>query len=192
LDAHPQAGAAGARLYDPDMTLQPVARSFPHPMNALFGRRSLAARLFPRLPLVRRYLMADAAQSQEPFEVDWNSSAALMVRREVLDRVGAMDPRYFVYWVDADWCFRIRRAGWAVHCVPAAKVVHLENLRTGHRKRPRARMVVDFHMGAYRYYRDNVAKAWWSPMGLLAAAGLFTRAAAILAANALSAVAGRP
>jgi hypothetical protein len=165
------------------MTLQPVARRFPHPLNAFFGRRSLAAKWFPNHPLVRRYLMPEFADSKDPFPVDWNSSAALMVRREMVEAVGAMDPRYFVYWVDADWCFRMRKAGWEVYCVPAAKVVHLENLRTGHRKRPHSRMVIDFHMGAYRFYRDNVAGGWWTPMGLLAAAGLFTRATAIVIAN---------
>ena len=185
LEASPSVGAAGARLYDPDMTLQPVARRFPHPMNAFFGRRSLAAKWFPNHPMVRRYLMSDFAESNDPFAVDWTSSAALMVRREVIGAVGAMDPRYFVYWVDADWCFRMRKAGWEVYCVPATKVVHLENLRTGHRKRPRSRMVIDFHMGAYRFYRDNVAGGWWTPMALLAAVGLFARATAIVTANAL-------
>lgn len=191
LRANPKVGAAGARLYDPDMTLQPVARRFPHPMNALFGRRSLAARWFPNHPLVQRYLMSAFVNESEPFAVDWNSSAALMVRREVLDAVGAMDGRYFVYWVDADWCYRMRQAGWEVFCVPEARVVHLENLRTGHRKRPRARMVIDFHMGAYRFYRDNVVHGWWKPMGLVAAVGLFTRATALIAANLVSERLGR-
>jgi N-acetylglucosaminyl-diphospho-decaprenol L-rhamnosyltransferase len=185
LEANPAVGAAGARLYDPDMTLQPVARRFPHPLNALLGRRSLAAKWFPNHPLVRRYLMPEFSHSTEPFAVDWNSSAALMLRRQVIDEVGAMDPRYFVYWVDADWCFRLQKAGWKVFCVPAAKVLHLENLRVGHRKRPRSRMVIDFHMGAYRFYRDNMARGWWKPTALLAAAGLFTRAAIIVTANAI-------
>jgi len=187
FEKNPRAGAAGARLYDPDMTLQPVARRFPHPMNALFGRRSLAAKWFPNHPLVRRYLMPEFTNRKEPFEVEWNSSAALMLRRAVIDDVGAMNPHYFVYWVDADWCFRGRKADWKVFCVPAATVIHLENLRVGHRKRPRNRMVIDFHMGAYRFYRDNIARGWWSPMGLLAAGGLFSRAAVIVTVNTIHA-----
>ena len=128
--------------------------------------------------------MPEFANSKEPFVVDWNSSAALMLPRKAIDEVGAMNPDYFVYWVDADWCFRMHQAGWKVYCVPEAKVLHLENLRVGHRKRPRSRMVIDFHMGAYRFYRDNMARVWWKPTALLAAAGLFTRAAIIVTANA--------
>lgn len=183
LEANPRAGAAGSRLYDPDMTIQPVARRFPDPFNAIFGRRSIATRLFPNNPMSRRYLMPEFADSTSPFEVDWNSSAALLVRRDVIDSIGAMDPRYFVYWVDADWCFRMKKAGWSVHCVPASKVVHLENLRTGHRPRPRSRMVIDFHLGAYRFYSTNLTAGWWTPMGLLSALALFTRAVVILAGN---------
>src|SRR5262249_47545562 len=79
-------------------------------------------------------------------------------------------------------CFRIRKAKWSIFCVPAAKVVHLENLRSGHRRLPRNRMVIDFHVGAYRFYRTNCV-SWWSPMGLISAVGLFTRAALIVTVN---------
>jgi GT2 family glycosyltransferase len=183
MDANPTTGAAGARLYDPDMTVQPVARRFPHPLNAVFGRRSIATRLFPNARLVRRYLMPEFADSRQPFAADWCSSAALIVRRAVISDVGAMDPNYFVYWVDADWCFRMRKAGWNIFCVPQAKVVHLENLRTGHRPRPRSRMVIDFHRGAYRFYCTHYLRAWWTPMGLLSMCALTARAGCILAIN---------
>jgi GT2 family glycosyltransferase len=183
MDANPAVGAAGARLYDPDMTVQPVARRFPHPLNAVFGRRSIATRLFPNARLVQRYLMSELTDSCQPFAVDWCSSAALIVRRAMIGDVGAMDANYFVYWVDADWCFRMRKAGWNIFCVPQAKVVHLENLRTGHRPRPRSRMVIDFHRGAYRFYHTNYLRAWWTPMGLLSMCALTARAACILAVN---------
>lgn len=186
LESHPKVGAAGARLYDPDMTIQQVARSFPHPLNAIFGRRSILAKWFPNHPLIKRYLMSEYDTAEEPFEIDWNSSAALMLRREVIDDVGAMDPRYFVYWADADWCFRIRKAGWDIFCVPPAKVQHLENLRTGYRPRPKSRMIIDFHMGAYRFYRASSLGAWWSPLALVSAVGLFVRAAWLLAANEIA------
>ena len=183
LQAHPSAGAAGARLYDPDMTVQPVARRFPNPLNAIFGRRSLLTKLFPNSPIVKRYLMSEFTDSIEPFEVDWNSSAAMAIRRAAIDQVGAMDPRYFVYWADADWCCRLRKAKWDIYCVPRSKIVHLENLRAGYRPRPKSRMIVDFHVGAYRFYRNNYLRAWWTPLGLISAAGLIVRAVPLLVTN---------
>lgn len=191
MDTHPSAGAAGARLYDPDMTVQPVARRFPHPMNAIFGRRSLATKLFPNSPIVKRYLMSEFTGSVEPFEVDWNSSAAMAVRRAAIEQVGAMDPRYFVYWADADWCYRLCKANWGIYCVPRSKVVHLENLRTGYRPRSKSRMIVDFHAGAYRFYLNNYLRAWWTPMGLISAAGLILRAVPLLIANEIGRLLGQ-
>ncbi len=185
LEQSPQVGAAGSRLYDLDKTIQPVARRFPTPLNAIFGRRSLITRLFPNNPFSARYLMPEFADSTDPFEVDWNSSAALMVRRAVIDQIGAMSPEYFVYWVDADWCLRMHNAGWKVYCVPASKVMHLENLRTGHRPTARSKMVIDFHKGAYRFYTALHQLKWWHPIAVLTAIALISRTAILLTSNIL-------
>ncbi len=180
FESCPAAGAVGSRIFDPDMTLQKTARRKPSAVNALFGRRSLLTRWFPNNPISKKYLMEDQIGLQQPYEVDWLSTAALMVRREVLDSVGGLDESFFVYWVDADWCARIKKGGWAIYVVPASKIIHDENLRSTNRNRPSTRMVIDFHKGAYRYYRNNHLRFGWSPMALLTAAGLLLRASLLL------------
>lgn len=47
-----------------------------------------------------------------------------MVRREAIEEVGLLDERFFIYCEEIDWCMRIKRAGWAVFCVPEARIVH--------------------------------------------------------------------
>jgi GT2 family glycosyltransferase len=138
-------------------------------------------RWFPDNAISRRYLMDDSLDSSTPREVDWLSTAALMVPREVVTTVGGLDEGFFVYWVDADWCARIRRAGWKVLEIPSAQVIHDENLKRGRRSKRSARMVIDFHRGAYRYYRRNHATAPLSPMAAIAFAGLTIRAASLIA-----------
>jgi len=187
LRDHPDAGAVGSRLYNPDQTPQRTARRTPGAMNAIFGRRSIVTKLFPNNRISRRYLMADQLDATKPFEVGWVSTAALMVRRDVLNTAGALDEDFFVYWVDADWCARIRRAGWAIYCEPRSAVIHDENLAgRGRRSRRRPRMVVDFHRGAYLYYRKNHAPGRFHPMAAVALCGLSLRAGAILAMDRLS------
>lgn len=183
MDSHPSVGAAGSRLFNPDMTIQQTARRFPSAWNAIFGRRSLLTRWFPNNPLARRYLMPEKEGSEQPFRVDWMSAAALIVRREAIEQVGAMDPDFFVYWVDADWCYRINEGGWQIYCVPASRIIHDENLRSGRRDRRRTRMIIDFHKAAYRFYRKHYLKSGWSPKGLLAAAALGARAGVLLLAD---------
>lgn len=178
LDAHPRAAIAAPRLLYPDLTDQGTARSFPTATAALFGRRSLMTKLFPQNPWSRRYLSGRAHTDASPFEIDWVSGAAMMVRREAIDRVGPLDEGFFMHWEDADWCHRMKDAGLSVHCVPAARIVHHEG---GSRRGWPPRQLRAFHKGAYRYYAKHHAKHWWNPLRYIAAAGLSLRAAALIA-----------
>ena len=177
------AGACGSALIYPDGSPQQTARRFPHPLNGLFGRRSLLTRWFPGNPISRRYLMTDLDPHDAPFEVDWLSTACMMVRREVFERVGGYDEGFFVYWSDTDWCRRIKDAGWSIHSLPGSRVIHNENIKARHRKGRRVRSVVDFHRGAYRYFRKHHVRSQFSPLNLLAIVGLTGRAGLLLAAD---------
>lgn len=60
----------------------------------------------------------------KPTEVDFVIGAALMVRREVIDKVGLMDENLFFYNDDLDWCIRIRKAGYKIYLLPQIEIVH--------------------------------------------------------------------
>ncbi len=60
----------------------------------------------------------------KPCEVDFVSGCALLVRRSVLEQVGLLDERFFAYYEEAEWCVRVRRAGYHIVHVPRAKVWH--------------------------------------------------------------------
>ncbi len=66
----------------------------------------------------------DRNQFRTPHRVDWISGCGIMVRREVIEQVGMLDPRYFYYWEETEWCLRARRGGWLVVHVPQAKIWH--------------------------------------------------------------------
>jgi GT2 family glycosyltransferase len=66
----------------------------------------------------------DEGQFDELAEVDWLSGCALLVSREAIRRVGMLDPAFFAYHEDVDWCYRGRQAGLGVLLVPGAKVWH--------------------------------------------------------------------
>lgn len=181
-DANPEVGAVGSKLLNPDMTPQKTARRFPSALNAVFGRRSFITSWWPGNPVSRRYLMEERLESDtDPYEVDWVSTAALLVTRKVIDEVGGLDEAFFVYWTDADWCARIRKGGYAIQCVPASKIIHDENLKGKRRTRRSTKMMIDFHRGAFIYYRRHRASSPYSPMALAALAGLSLRAATLIA-----------
>jgi GT2 family glycosyltransferase len=63
--------------------------------------------------------------TKEPLEVGWVSAACLCVRRKVIQEIGELDERFPLYFEDADWCKRMRAAGWKVVYNPHLSVVHL-------------------------------------------------------------------
>lgn len=63
-------------------------------------------------------------QAAEPLPLPALTGTCLMTRRDVLERVGLFDHRFALYWEDADWSRRARRAGFTLLYVPEAEVVH--------------------------------------------------------------------
>ncbi len=49
---------------------------------------------------------------------------ALLIRTNILEKVGYMNPDFFLLWEEIDWCFRIKKAGYECLFVPKAKVWH--------------------------------------------------------------------
>ncbi|HEX9019446.1 MAG TPA: glycosyltransferase family 2 protein [Anaerolineaceae bacterium] len=67
---------------------------------------------------------ADQGQYSAPRLVDWISGCAILVRREVIEQVGALDEQFFYYWEETEWCLRARQSGWKILHVPQAKIWH--------------------------------------------------------------------
>jgi GT2 family glycosyltransferase len=78
-----------------------------------------------------------------PLDVDWLAGTCLVLRRAVLDVVGLLDERFFLYWEDVDWCLRAKRGGWRVVFDPRLTVTHIGGVATGSR-------------GPRHYYRSMV------------------------------------
>lgn len=181
LDTHPEVAVVAPRLVYPDFTDQGVARTFPAPVNALFGRKTLLTKLFPNNKYSRKYLLSRAHNSDEPFEVDWVSGACLMVRTEVIESVGLLDDNFFMYWEDLDICFRIKSRGWKIICIPESKVIHYEGKST--LKKISNRCIIEFNKGAYRYYRKHHISSPFDIMNFVSILGLTLRTLLLLGIN---------
>jgi Predicted glycosyltransferases len=120
-DAHPDVGVVGPQLLNPDGSVQSSRRRFPTFWTALF-ESTWWQPWAPRSILTHYYVLD--RPDHEIQEVDWVTGAAMLVRREVVERVGPMDEGFFMYAEELDWCRRIRQAGWRVFYYPPAKVIH--------------------------------------------------------------------
>jgi len=122
LEAHPECGIVGAKLLEADGAVQRSARRF-YTLTTIVLRRTPLGALMPRHSALRDHLMLDDDLS-EPRPVDWVMGAWMLVRREALNAVGGMDERFFLYFEDVDWCYRMWEAGYECHYFPGAEFHH--------------------------------------------------------------------
>jgi len=57
-------------------------------------------------------------------KVDYACGAALFIHRSVFESIGLLEPRFFLFWEETDFCTRARRAGFEVWTAPQAKIWH--------------------------------------------------------------------
>ncbi len=151
LDAHPRAAVAGAGLLNPDESPQPASFAFPTPLG------TAAEWLFLPRPLARvRDRLFALAPRRTAGPTDWVLGAAMLVRMAAVREVGPLDPGYFMYAEELDWCHRFRAAGWEVHLVPAAEVVHHGGQATA---QVRERMLLELFASRARYFARRLP--WW-------------------------------
>jgi len=120
MDAHADCGVLGVRLVGRDGVMQPCCRYFPTPWNVFLNRTGWH-RFFPGTRMVDD-LSWDHASVRE---CDWVIGCYYLIRREVTDRVGLFDPRYFLYSEEVDHCRMTKAAGWKVVFFPHTTVVHI-------------------------------------------------------------------
>jgi len=69
-------------------------------------------------------LEADKGQYDSVRTVDYVEGACILVKREVLEKIGLLNPRYFAYWEETDLCIRGAKAGYRSVFVPSSKIWH--------------------------------------------------------------------
>jgi len=164
LRTDPGAGAAGAQLLGPGGEPQPCAWRLPGVGTAL------AQALF-----LHRLLVTESG-GERTRQVGWAQSAALLVRRSAAEQVGWLDPDFFVYYDECDFCKRLAEAGHPTLFVPAAEAVHHDQLSTDlSAGLPR---IVEFHRNRDLYMRKHHSRPAALAVRLLTASAYALRALA--------------
>lgn len=117
LDEHPEAGAVGGNLLNPDRTLQSSFYSFPTLLEEFLIVSHIGRCLTPHFP-------SHNGTWPTVRTVDWISSASIVVRRAAIESIGLIDEKYFIYSDETDWQYRLWQAGWKVYYLPQATTIH--------------------------------------------------------------------
>jgi GT2 family glycosyltransferase len=156
LDQHESVGVAGPRIHNTDGTVQQSARRFPDLTTAIAGRSSWLTRVVPGNPLSKHNLPMQGSAALTRREVDWVSGACMLVRRAAFEAVGGMDEGFFLYWEDADFCHRLKQAGYRTIYCPDAVATHIGGRSSRHAADA---SLEAFHRSALRLYRKHASPA---------------------------------
>ena len=125
MDEHPKIGCIGPKLLNMDGSLQYSCYRF--------DKKSLMIKPLKQINFDRKYkwvrkytdrLLMKDFDHNETRPVDWVLGAAMVVRNEVVQKIGWFDDRYFMYLEDCDWCRRMWEVGWPVYYVHDIIIKH--------------------------------------------------------------------
>ncbi len=144
LDNNIDAGAVSCKLLNPDGSTQNSLKKFPELKNAFFTYLSLDK-------LNRDYDMAEF-KYDNTIEVEQADASFLMVRKDLLEKIGYFDESYRILYNDVDLCRRIQKAGYKIYFLPDFSIIHYgshstKNADFGLRK--------IMYSDIYRYYCRN-------------------------------------
>jgi N-acetylglucosaminyl-diphospho-decaprenol L-rhamnosyltransferase len=145
LERDPRAAAAGCKLLDTHGRPEASAWRLPSVATAVAGA----------LFLHRAYTVQSGGT--EPRAAGWTQSSAMLVRREAAEQIGFLDPDFFVYSDETDFCKRLHDADWRIYHVPEAVAIHHDQLEidtAGARRR-----IVEFHRNRDLYMRKHHSPA---------------------------------
>ena len=171
MQEHSDAGALGIKQIHPDGSLQKSVRGFPTPMAVLWELLGLS-RLFPNSTTFGAYRMTYFTYDCVA-EVDQPMGTFLLIRREVIDKIGALDEAFPIFFNEVDWCLRCKRAGWKIYYTPDVQVIHYGGAST---VQVGAAMAWESRRGLLKFYAKHYSAPMYLPIRALIALASYPHA----------------
>ncbi len=129
LQSNPQLGACGVKMIDGSGRFLPESkRAFPS-LQTSFYKLSGLTYLFPHSKRFARYHLGHLSEEKNN-EIDVLSGAYFMSRREILNKAGGFDERFFMYGEDIDLSYRIQQEGYKNFYVAETCIIHYKGEST--------------------------------------------------------------
>lgn len=169
MDEHPNIGICGCKIIKNDNSLDLACRhAVPTLRNSFFQMFSLY-KLFPKIKSIN-YYMTYLPDNQ--ITKVGGLGAFMLIRRKLIDEIGYLDDRFFIYCEDTDYCYRTIKAGWDIYYFPKIKAKHMHG---GTTNQFRLRALLIFHKGIYLYYRKHYADRNFFLVNLIVYLGILIR-----------------
>ena len=172
MDTHSNAGGLGVKMLDGDGKFLPESkRGIPTPFTAfckLFGLASL----FPNSNTFNHYYLGSIPDDTTA-EIEILAGACMLIRKSVLDAIGLLDERYFLYGEDIDISYRILQAGYKNYYFPETHITHYKGRSTRKTKR---RSLIAFYQSMKLFSDQYFGTDKPSPRAWFIHGGIYLRA----------------
>ena len=156
MDAHPDAGGLGVRMIDGKGNFLPESkRGLPTPMVSFYKIFGLS-KFFPKSKIFGQYHLGFLDEHQT-HSIDVLAGAFMLMRKEVLDKVGLLDETFFMYGEDIDLSYRIILGGYKNYYFPETTILHYKGEST---KRGSINYVKIFYKAMIIFARKHFSKRY--------------------------------
>jgi O-antigen biosynthesis protein len=181
MDAHPDAGGLGVKMLDGQGRFLPESkRGLPTPGVAFSKIFGLSA-LFPRSKTFGKYHLG-YLDKDKTHKVHVLSGAFMLLRKDVLEEIGALDEEFFMYGEDIDLSHRIIKAGYKNYYYPDARIIHYKGEST---KKSSVNYVLVFYNAMIIFARKHFSQKNARAFSLLIKMAIYFRALLALTARFL-------
>lgn len=120
-------GILSCRLENVDGSFQPQGGTLPSLFNVAGWWLWPIPGQFPFIPAYQDSTQIPVSEHSDPVPRGWVGGTAMFMRRSLIDQIGYLDERIFMYAEDVDLCLRASQKGWKIGIVPSASIVHIGN-----------------------------------------------------------------
>lgn len=153
MEENPPAGAIGIKLLDENGSelKKGYFRKYPSIPQLIFFYT-----IFENISLKNRWLRNrywELVDTSRIMEIQQIPGACLLLRRKVIEEIGAFDERFHLFFEDVDLCYRIKKSGWKIFFVPETEAIHIGAQSIG--MLTYTELASTFFNSMYLYFKKN-------------------------------------
>lgn len=156
LDEHPDCGAAGCKILNPDGSFAPESR------RAVPGIWSAACKvfglnyIFPKSKVFGQYYLS-WMDEDTPSQVPVLSGSFMFWRTSLLKELEGFDERFFMYGEDIDLCYRVQDTRYHIDYVPETSIIHYKGEST---QKEDLRYIRLFNKALYQFFEKQYSSRY--------------------------------
>ncbi len=158
MDSHKDAGILAPKILNSDGSLQNSIRRSPTLFSQILVLLKLKKVLLENR-ILDHYLAKDFDYNKEQF-AEQVMGAAMIIRREVFDKIGLLDENYFIWFEEVDFCYQAKKEGIPIIFFPGATIMHHEGASFSKKRMIKKQLIFNRSL-LYYFWKNKPSWQWF-------------------------------